>query len=611
MAISDVMAGQMPASPATPICENARPLENGMSANDPQAHINFYIETYGLVAPEADPKVQKAALIFRNLLEVADKRGNRLPRMSVINNMKSAIARALPDGHIVISAKAVDQCYQDATPEAAEARLAFVLGHELGHMAEDDFWQFETYTSLSADPDRNALKPLFEKDSDAPCKPGGQKPAFSFSKELRADDRGFFYAATAGYPVTYLLEDASGRTDFFTLWQRRTGAADTSVGNERYSSPEKRAEFIRSRLRTLQQQIAFYKFGVRLAHFRRFDDAVYFFEEFQKLFPSRETLGNLGYCYLQMACRKMNSPYWIPITLDMDTRADVLSLNPSTTRGAAVPAAAVPLLNTAVEYLERACQADRFYAPARMNLALAYFYLGKIFKARAVIEEALALSPDNATVLMLRALILAEEDALSDTALTAIKRIDALAEDPDAPPWILYNLAVLLENRGRTGRAEQIWKRLAPGQGGKAPISVLKGGATPGHHSDVPVSTRKLPPDFPYALPVKVGQDLLRNTGITFPLRDWRKLPFNWQRQDLAGNIYSKDNKTFVLEMDGYVEMIVLSGDGLGSAESLTSKFGNPIREIPASGGKLYVYDDSWAALVCGETIREIWIAGN
>jgi Zn-dependent protease with chaperone function len=29
--------------------------------------------------------------------------------------------------------------------------MAFVLGHELGHMAEDDYWHFKTFMTLDGD----------------------------------------------------------------------------------------------------------------------------------------------------------------------------------------------------------------------------------------------------------------------------------------------------------------------------------------------------------------------------------------------------------------------------------------------------------------------------
>jgi Zn-dependent protease with chaperone function len=30
--------------------------------------------------------------------------------------------------------------------------MTFVLGHELGHMAEDDYWQFKTFMALDGEP---------------------------------------------------------------------------------------------------------------------------------------------------------------------------------------------------------------------------------------------------------------------------------------------------------------------------------------------------------------------------------------------------------------------------------------------------------------------------
>jgi len=54
----------------------------------------------------------------------------------------AASPRALRDGNIVLWRSAIDASYSRSKDEF-EARLAFILGHELGHLANDDYWHLE------------------------------------------------------------------------------------------------------------------------------------------------------------------------------------------------------------------------------------------------------------------------------------------------------------------------------------------------------------------------------------------------------------------------------------------------------------------------------------
>ncbi|NJL58572.1 MAG: M48 family metalloprotease, partial [Desulfobacteraceae bacterium] len=128
--------------------------------------------------PKPSSSVEKAYRIFDRVASVADKRGIRIPRLRVLNSKGDPWAVSLPDGYVILSKKAVDMCYQGVSEEEGNARLAFVIGHELGHAADDDFWHWEAFITLSDKPQlRNMLQ-----DSN--------KAENIRAKEMRADDRG-------------------------------------------------------------------------------------------------------------------------------------------------------------------------------------------------------------------------------------------------------------------------------------------------------------------------------------------------------------------------------------------------------------------------------------
>jgi len=44
-------------------------------------------------------------------------------------------AIALPDGYIIIASQTLDICYKNVSKEIGDTRIAFILGHELAHLA--------------------------------------------------------------------------------------------------------------------------------------------------------------------------------------------------------------------------------------------------------------------------------------------------------------------------------------------------------------------------------------------------------------------------------------------------------------------------------------------
>ena len=420
-----------------------RPLKN---------EVAFYIDTYGEVLPAQDPEVARAHRVFERVRAVAAKNSKRLPKLVVVNSRADPWAIALPAGHIVLSKQAVAICHQEASLGEAEARLAFVLGHELAHLAHDDFWHHEVHGFLAVHAGTRQLADFLR--SHRPIK----------ERELAADDKGFIYAALAGYSVDALLKAGAGKPHFFNFWMQQTNTRVQSAE----STVEDRAALLQQRLQDLQSRLGFFDFGVRLSHFGYCDDSVYFFREFQKVFPGREVLNNLGYCYLQMARQEMAAErtyfYWMPLLLDGETRAQALVRRggPSLkTLKQAATGKTEGFLKEAVDYLQQAAAADPGYVPARLNLAVAYLYLGKPHQARAVLAEAREGVPEDLSLQGLEALALYEQSEVElDLWPTAVARLEKLVASPEAPPALLFNLAQLLSVRPRPAEARGYWNPL-------------------------------------------------------------------------------------------------------------------------------------------------------
>jgi tetratricopeptide (TPR) repeat protein len=570
----------------------------------PRNEVAFYIEAYGEVVPERDDKVALAHQVFERVCAVADKNSSRLPKLIVVNSRGDPWAIALPDGHIVLSKQAVDICY--LLPTVTEACLAFVLGHELAHLAHDDFWHYEVHTFLATHAGTHSIAEYLETQRSAK------------TRELAADDKGFIYAAIAGYPVSSLLANRARKSRFFEFWMQQTNTRVQAL----HASAEDRAALLERRLQDIQSKLAFFNFGVRLSHFDYCDDGVYFLREFQKVFPGREVLNNLGYCYLQLARREMRPEqaffYWLPLILDGETQATGLGQRggiPLKSLKQAASGQSEGFLQEAIAYLKPAIEADPHYVPARINLAVAELYLGKPYQARAVLEETRQFAPHNLNIQVLKALTLYEQsDASLDLWPVAVKQLEKLASGPDTPPFLLFNLARLLDARPRPAEARVYWNRLAStAESLPLPIRDIvcrkqsKATLIQSCHNSANGSAQP-PQPLPWSWPVSVsGLERLAPEVERNTLRDWDATYFDWFKGKLHGHIYRRrDKKAEVLELDQFIQMQVLKGNRLAKVQDLASYCSQPLRQRSLAQGVVRSCD-GWAALSTGNEVKELW----
>jgi len=562
----------------------------------PRSEPAYYVDTYGEVRPQQDAEVARAHRVFEAVRAAADSSARRLPKLLVVRSKADPWAIALPSGHVILSQEAVSICHRLATPAVAEARLAFVLGHELAHLAHDDFWHQEVYSFLAQHDGTRELA-RFQRSREG-----------SQDRELKADDKGFLYAAIAGFDMASLLDGSQPAKDFFEFWLTQTSAATQTT----HLAAAMRAERHRDRLARLQEQVAFYDFGVRLSHFDYCDDAIHFFREFQKTFPGREVLNNLGYCQLQMARQQMDPArayfYWLPEVLEADLRAA-----PAATRGSESSlkalrqggsGAAEPYLEDAVIYLKRAAEADPGYVPTHVNLAVAYLYLGQPHQARAAIDP--VRERDGADLQLLETLALYEESESGlDLWPAALAKLEKLAAQPNPSPAVLYNLARLASVRPRPGEAKKHWNRLAATADPlPAPIKAVVCQELAGRSTvcGAPPRTAAVAP--PWVWPV-AADGFQRVAEPLLP--EWKQTAFDWMTDKLHGHIYQQpEGHASVLELDHFVHLQVLRGENLGRVADLPRYCAEPLRRRRLAHGEVWTCD-RWAALVRDDRLDEVW----
>ncbi|MGI9301988.1 MAG: M48 family metalloprotease [Gammaproteobacteria bacterium] len=568
--------------------------------NDPRSSASFYVETYGLVDPGENARVARAHRIFRRLARVAGTTANRSPGLRVVSSEAEPWAIALPGGYVILSQGALDVCYRGVTVEQGDARLAFVIGHELAHLTGNDFLHRDIYMSLSgaAEPALDRVKQLVG-NTGANASAAWQETLRR--TELEADDTGFLYASLAGYDTSLLLTQENG--GFLEHWVQQTRTDNDDV----HLRPAERTSFLRKRLENLQSKAGLFAAGVRLAHFGRFEDARYFLREFQAVFPSREVFSNLGYVHLQMARRLLDPTvayrYWMPSLLETETR---LGAN---TRGVArrLSPAARRELEFAVDMLETAAKSDPRHVVSRFNLVAAYMYLGEFHKARAVIEEARELRPEDPQVLGMRALVLTEQDREIDMWPTAVGILESLVGRPAPQANVVFNLARLLEERGRKDQSLLYWGRLRTRlEELPAPYREIVCRKT-GEPCDAATAVR-LRERLRQQIPVPAGADIDTETS--------RRQLQHWRRDSLrlgpvVTDMFSAPNGDSLVAIDHHVELIVLTEQPFNTVRQLTDCCGEPLIRMPAAHGEIWSYGPDASALVDGGVVREIWLASR
>jgi len=573
----------------------------GYAQDDLRAQASFYVNTYGLVDTKKHPLAVRAYAIFKRIKQVAEDPIVLTPTLKVINSRGRPWAVALPDGYIILSKAALDVCYHNVNMRTGDARLAFVLGHELAHLTSNDFWHRKIYLALSGEQNDRALKKIRHAIVEKNNGTRNWREVIK-RKELQADDAGFLYASLAGYRTDAIFKSTGNSQDFLTTWVNQT----RTIQDDLHFNAKERSAFLLNRFQNITAKVEYFQSGVRLAHFGRFEDALHFFEKFQHAFPSHEVLNNLGYVHLQLARKYMPDAiryrYWLPTFMD---NAPAFALK-TRTMDNHLPKQSQRHLGSAIKLLRKASMAHSNNLTSRINLASAYLYLGKYHKARAQIEEAREFAPGNPRVRELRAIIIYEQEKDIDMWPMAVQSIKKVANA--VRPTTYFNLARLFEERGRVLDARRYWRKLVILKQ-RVPIQI--------YH----MACRKIPnsesclakiPGKPVHAPFRTRI----SPGASIDARNVQKRLATWQHRHeeigpLPVDLFISRHGDSYLAVDDVVALAVIKNHNLKTVRKLLACCGKPLGIHSLGESRLWSYGNEWSALVDGDTVREIWIKGS
>ncbi|MCP5045969.1 MAG: M48 family metalloprotease [bacterium] len=585
---------------------------------DKKDMIPYWIDMYGDYTQSGkknDSTVKRTMEIFGKVKSAAEKTDGRMPRLFIINTNREPYAMALPDGSVIINTRTLVICYSGINREEGNQRMAFILGHELAHLANKDFMHreaFEVFDHYGDEESKRLAADYFHL-------PDPEASKVLKSKEHFADKEGVLYAAMAGYDISRMFKREN---NFFHHWANQTGIKHAYENDELPGHPslKTRADYVYMHLKKLAKKIELFRAGVLLYQIESRHDAVSAFLNFSRHYPSREVFNNIGACYLDLALHhlhlRFSRDYYrfrLSTSIDYSTTSAILS--PRGDGDYLKDKEIATNLDKAGEYFKLAVERDKLDKASRYNLSTVLILKKEYAGAQQVCEDILKhIDKSDVNARNNKAVALyyygKEEDV--DTAQKAIQNLEEISRREPGNYEVLYNLAALKEKRKRFAGARVSWGKY------------LKLSSTPrdNFYRYVYKKLNKKEPPAPRkvkkapVLPgwVKLG-DPISTVSEKFGGKKIQAFPLGSEasqtHDDSSINlqVIVIDNIR-VLALDGTVEMVereIVSS--AGGKEEMLRRYGAPQRIVRHRNGYFYVYQDRGFSVkeVDGKISSYIW----
>lgn len=552
-------------------------------------HKEWWLQHHSAIDPSKNDKARRSLDIFRRLKPLAETKPERDPELLIIDAEGKTAVLAIDDGTIILPISAIDLCYRNRPPTEGDDLLGFVLGHELTHLASDEFRHLEAfYARERYTTDSGTRKSLDEQDP---------RPDLG-KNEWMADDRGLALMTMAGFnPKTVV----SAGADFFESWVRSTPNR-FAASSSSYPSPASRAEAVKARLLETADKITFFKVGVRFYEMGAYEDAISLLEAFSRLFPGPVVRNDLGLCHFQLAAQTLaNCESSLALRFKLPTLIDPDSLAKGVRRGDSASCYQAPdFLKhkvSAREYFEQVIHGRPDYYPARLNLTSLLVLSGDGAGALSAVNgvpEKQARDPEIEALSAIAVHLYDQQDRFLDTADAGLKKIRVLAQKHPRSVMIAYNRARLELESGDPKQAKPFWEaylRLEP-DGSYADFARAQGGIEV--KPDQPNGPRPrtvIPPSKPTPA----------EGGTAHWLASIDPDPVDVVSSRLRGRLH-RGQKLRVLTIGSEIVLIESRLDSPLSKRQILEKYGPPERVVATTRGEFLGYSqfgfdivDGWA----------------
>ena len=421
---------------------------------DPKSERGFYINSFSQVSSQEFPLSSRAVNVYSKLLSVSNNLHSNSPELIIVNSKSWPWAIALPDNSIVVTVGAIEICYKNVSVDHGDIRLAMLLGHELAHLAQDDYWHRDVYLALTDQSEQveNEMLQFIGKRSGLLS--SDKWSEIVTDRELKADDRGAVFAVLAGFDIRELFR--LQQESFFQFWAEQIA----SKQNQIYFSADERTRYLRQRLDSLAKSHELFEIGLALIAMGNLKQAEVLFKLILNFFPAHEVYNNLAYIKLNQSniqlSHKNDNQFWLPIQVDFNPKTPILL------RGNTRPYVDKEALQASLNYFEQAVSTAPTYLKGLLNLSSAYILAKKYNKAAAILDEADGVDNTDPSVELLQSLVLylnlSSKVKINDYVYSQHKKI----LDMNASLFMAnFNLAQLYQRDQKPELARPLWKKLA------------------------------------------------------------------------------------------------------------------------------------------------------
>jgi len=349
--------------------------------------------------------IDNVNMIFNQVRSVADKKANRFPELEIIPQ-KGIRAYVQEDGLIRITHDAIKFCCDNVDKNIGNTRLAFIFGHEMAHLANDDFWEYPKQID-KYDFGTKSKEKIADNDL--------------IKKEFKADAYGILYAFLAGFNPKTIIKNQN--KSFIHKWEKHCSDKQPT----RHPKPDDRQKQLQEKIDEIMNSLDLYNIGVRLYQIGRYKEALEFLNRFRIKFPSREVFNNLGLIHYQIAIKALsgfqtNRVFQFKLATVLDPES-IAGKYRGTQSGKSV---FEKHISQSIRFLKHACNNDLNYIPSRINLSSAYIMKGRYSGAEDILKEAL--------------------------------KIDALYSNKSFESNILNNLAIVKYIRGKLSNEKDMYE---------------------------------------------------------------------------------------------------------------------------------------------------------
>lgn len=556
-------------------------ISSAFAQQNPSDTADWWIAHYGIVLAKDDPVVAHSEEIFNRVRSAADKRQSRYPKMVVIRTLQAPHAEALHDGTVIVTRAAIDTCYRSVTKTVGDTRMAFVLAHEVAHLAKDDFWHQAAFAALqkhAADPQESKdLEQLFRQTTDA----AGSSSEEVRMKEVQADGYAVLYMTVAGFDPSQVVT-ASGKDAFFGWLGNVAGAS------ERSDHPDARArlEFVRSQILAMVEDVDLYRLAVTFLILERYEDSISLLKQFAEKYPGKEVLNNLGLCYYFQAFASLTAcdarlvtRFRLPVMIDPSDAPSVsLTLRGSEPSPCYDDNSFREQSDLAIRYLTRSAETDSEYLPARLNLASAFILSSSYSKALAAADEAIAIdskSPQAHNAKAIALYLLGATDNI-ETYAQSLQLLSGLEELPD----VIFNRAVMQSEQGYASAARESWQQYLRMESSGVYADIAR--QRLGFKKEVAVKSISFAAP---RSPIPMGKVSNATSAVLAKMRSKE-----FTLRGIKSRLYTND-RTGVLVVEDRVELVkVLLPDSTASVNSVLEKYGAPVRSVRWPDRELLLY---------------------